>query len=97
MSDKEIVGQTMGGKNIIVEYDKKATLYRIKFSPGGEVPKDLGGLWTSKTMAQKAIDLYLAKMEAESLKKNEEEEANQIFEMVPEQPTKKRGRPVVNG
>lgn len=72
MSEKEIVAQTSGGKNILVEYDKKATLYRIKFSPGGELPKDLSGMWTSKSKAQGAINLYLAKMEREDKKRQEE-------------------------
>lgn len=93
MSDKEIVAQTIGGKNIVVEHDKmRPGLYKIVFSPGGELPKDLEGHWTSKSKARDAIDLYLAKMQREDEERKAREEVSMEFN-----PKPKRGRPAVNG
>lgn len=36
--------------------------YYIKFENGGEMPRDLLGIYTSEKIAQKAIDSYLIKM-----------------------------------
>ncbi len=81
MSDKEIVAQTMGGKDIIVEHDRlRPGLYKIMFYPGGELPKELQGHWTSKSKAGDAIKLYLARMHREDEErktKTEEKRAKQ--------------------
>ena len=41
----------------------KGNLYKVKWTGGGEVPKVLGGAYTSTRDAQTAIDLYVAAKE----------------------------------
>lgn len=84
MSDKTTIAETEGGKKIIVEYDRKATLYRIKFSPGGQLPKDLEGLWTSPTRAAQAVTQYLNK--AKKKESQKEVEKAKVEKMKAEDP-----------
>lgn len=46
------------------------TLYEIKYSCGGEVPKMLGGKWTSHTDAMKRINHYLSAVKRKPSKKS---------------------------
>lgn len=50
---------TPNGKEIQIVGDR--TLYKIQFSTGGQLPKELQGLFTSHTEAKRKIDQYLEK------------------------------------
>lgn len=54
---KEI--KTEGGKEFGIWKVANSALYRIGFKGGGEVPKDLKGMWTDPYQAQRAIESYL--------------------------------------
>lgn len=60
---------TKGGKNIEIYTDSNSSLYRIKFTSGGELPWELGGLFTSTVFADIAIKGYLQKEEDKESRK----------------------------
>lgn len=51
---------TKGGKRINAVLDKKTHLYSIQFVPGGELPSELKGVFTSVHRAEQEIINYLA-------------------------------------
>lgn len=61
MAAIETLGVTDRNKKIDLHYDPRQHLYTIKFNPGGELPKELQGHWTSKLWAEKAVTQYLGK------------------------------------
>lgn len=50
---------TAGGKTVDTFVDKKSGLFRVKFVPGGELPVELSGLYTSNKTADIAIKNYI--------------------------------------
>ena len=52
---------TARGKELRLRLIPNTTLYEIYFYPGGEVPKELQGGFTSVDRANKEIEIYLAK------------------------------------
>jgi hypothetical protein len=46
-------------KLVVKRTSPQFSFYKIVYEGGGEAPDALKGNWTSPTMAQKAIDLYL--------------------------------------
>ena len=52
---------TPNGKSISIVRANNSSHLVIQFDTGGELPEDLSGIFTSHTVAQKAIDKYLSK------------------------------------
>ncbi len=52
---------TEGGKEVKAVHDDIGTLWHVHFIPGGQVPKELSGGYTSEPEARHAIKQYLAK------------------------------------
>jgi hypothetical protein len=52
---------TEGGKEIIARHDPMGSFWHVEFVPGGQVPAELGGSYTSEPECRDAIKLYLAK------------------------------------
>lgn len=52
---------TSGGKKLEIIVDKGTSQWRLHFSPGGELPQELQGTFTSTRLAQQAKDRYLTK------------------------------------
>jgi hypothetical protein len=44
-------------------------LFKLQFTSGGELPKELAGLFTSPSEADKTMRMYVARKEAEAAKK----------------------------
>ena len=55
--------ETKGGKGIAVKHDAMGTLWHVEFVPGGQLPKELSGKFTSDNNAKHAVEQYLAKQE----------------------------------
>jgi hypothetical protein len=53
--------ETPNGKRIDLYRDKKTSQIRIQFNPGGELPAELEGIFTSEIEAENTINMYLAK------------------------------------
>jgi len=53
--------ETKGGKTISVRHDSMGTMWKICFVPGGQLPAELDGSFTSQDAAKQAVELYLAK------------------------------------
>ncbi len=51
--------KTPNGKEIGIYRVANTALYRIAFVTGGEVPRELEGMFTAPSMAAKAIEAYL--------------------------------------
>lgn len=54
-----VIGQTPGGKNVQVMKKRDGAGYEIAFNPGGELPRDLQGVWTTYDRAEKQVRLWL--------------------------------------
>jgi len=54
--------ETILGKKIELYIDKQTAHIKLKFVPGGELPDELSGLYTSERMAEKDIVTYLEKV-----------------------------------
>ena len=88
--------KTPTGKELAVFKVHNTSLYEIGFTSGGQIPGSLVGSWTDPVMAQKAIKVYLAKLENERLAeeakletKKKEEAANRVAN-VPKNTSKKK-------
>ena len=57
--------ETDAGKELGIYKVANTSLYKVAFKSGGEVPKELDGMWTAPTMAAQAIERYLAKRKME--------------------------------
>ena len=53
--------ETIGGKKIDLFIDPRTTHIKARFNPGGELPIELTGIWTSEKEAEKTIITYLEK------------------------------------
>lgn len=53
--------ETKGGKTVSVRHDNMGTMWRICFVPGGQLPQELDGGFTTQDHAIQAVKLYLAK------------------------------------
>jgi hypothetical protein len=53
--------QTSGGKQITLFICPKTAHIKAQFVPGGELPQELAGLWTSEREADISIIKYLDK------------------------------------
>jgi hypothetical protein len=60
--------ETLLGKKIELYIDKKTALIRLKFSPGGELPEELTGLYKSERDAEKDIVFYLDRVKDKKTK-----------------------------
>jgi len=47
-------------KELEVIRDESTALYSVRYTAGGELPKELHGSWTSGARAKAAVDNYLA-------------------------------------
>lgn len=56
--------ETPKGKEVSTFVCPKTSLYRIKFVPGGELPAQLSGLYTSETLADQAIQEYIEEVKS---------------------------------
>jgi len=56
-----IAFETSGGKKIEMVPAKGTSLFKLQFSPGGELPEELSGMFSAERDAEKAIRVYLAK------------------------------------
>ncbi len=54
---------TSGGKTLAVKHDTWGTMWHCEFVPGGELPKELAGRFTTDTDAKEAAVIYLAKQD----------------------------------
>lgn len=61
--------ETKGGKKIVLVPEGNAI--RVMFSPGGELPEELTGKFTSEFFAERAILAYLANQEPKHEAKEE--------------------------
>lgn len=50
---------TPNGKKLQIMKVPNTALYRVAFSEGGELPKELQGMWTAPYTAQRSIETYL--------------------------------------
>ena len=48
-------------KELLIRNSNGRSIYEVYYENGGELPKDLSGLYTSHSEAQKAINQYLIK------------------------------------
>ena len=55
--------ETKGGKGIKISHDEWGTFWTIEFVPGGQMPPELKGKFTSDVNAKFAVELYLAKQD----------------------------------
>ncbi len=53
--------QTAGGKTVATFREPKNCHIKIKFVPGGELPEELSGLFTTEKLADQAIKHYIEK------------------------------------
>lgn len=53
--------ETTNGKKIDMVIDKKTAHIKLQFNPGGELPVELTGLYTTQKEAEQAVNVYLAK------------------------------------
>lgn len=56
---EKMEGVTPRGANIKIDFDKRFGMFKIVFSDGGTVPKELTGMWTEEARAKTAVKLYL--------------------------------------
>jgi len=59
--------KTPAGKELAVFKVGNTSLFSIGFASGGQVPENLLGHWTDPVMAQRAIKVYLARLEQEKI------------------------------
>ncbi len=55
------IGQTDNNKKVGLHYNTNTNLYSIKFAPGGALPKEFQGQFTSASAAEKTVKGYLAR------------------------------------
>ena len=55
--------ETKGGKTIAVKHDKWGSFWHVEFVPGGQLPKELSGRFTTEQDAKFATEQYLAKQD----------------------------------
>lgn len=55
-----LVGTTQGGKKLYISKHPNNAGYYFKFVPGGQLPKDLNGLWLTFHVAERQAKVYLA-------------------------------------
>ncbi len=60
--------ETEAGKQIEMFIDPKSAHIRLKFVPGGQMPEELTGLYTSERDAEKDVNIYLEKHKAQKQK-----------------------------
>ena len=60
-TDVQVKNSTPKGKQMEIYPDGKYSMYKIKFTSGGRLPKELDSLFSTPAFAQKAIDVYLSK------------------------------------
>ena len=63
--------ETASGKKIMLQYDTQTNLYVLKFAPGGALPKEFEGSFTSASAAEKVVRGYLARKSPKRAKKTE--------------------------
>ncbi len=67
---KKFLGETPKGKELyMVRYPNKTVRF-IVFGSGGQLPACLDGGYSSIGLAQRAVDSYLAKLEAKEMKED---------------------------
>lgn len=64
---KILMGTTPGGKEIYYARSKNNSHRCIEFGSGGQLPKQLHGMFTSPHAAQAAVLSYLARVEAKDI------------------------------
>ena len=52
---------TPNGKQLGIYHVKNTALYKVAFQSGGELPKELEGMWTDTSRAHDAAQKYLKK------------------------------------
>jgi len=60
--------ETLLGKKIELFIDPKTAHIKLKFVPGGELPEELTGLYTSERSAEKDILFYLERVKEKKMK-----------------------------
>lgn len=53
--------ETKGGKQVKVRHDEQGSFWHIEFVPGGQLPAELSGKYTTEHDAKLAVELYLIK------------------------------------
>ena len=56
-----VVYTTAGGKEIAIYNDPVTAHIKIKFTTGGELPRELTGIFTTPARAKQAVEGYLLK------------------------------------
>jgi len=65
---------TPNGKEIEIFRCPQSAQWKIKFTSGGELPEELGGIFTNEKFAETAINKYLEKQETKKTKAESKEE-----------------------
>jgi len=63
---------TPNGKKVATYVEPGTSMFKVKFIPGGELPVELSGLYTSSNFADRAIQAYIAKQEKPKGKSDKE-------------------------
>lgn len=66
-----VVGKTPQGKEIGYRHLGYNRFLEVCFKTGGEVPKELQGMWVNPMDLERAIGMYLGKLEAKPAAKTE--------------------------
>lgn len=72
MAENNLIAKTGKGKEIRLAPANNVQGFELKFYPGGQMPKDLKGVFTSRKEAEKVVQAYLAKSKTTSSKTIEE-------------------------
>ena len=65
-TDNPTLFKTPNGKHLKIVKITGSALFGVRFEEGGELPKELTGMWTDAGRAYEAIKLYLDKREAKA-------------------------------
>jgi hypothetical protein len=60
------IGETVNGKTVQIMKEPETPFYRIAFAPGGELPKELQGSYTSYDRAEQHARIWLSEHYAQA-------------------------------
>lgn len=69
----------MSDKALMIEKIPASGLVRVRWDGGGEVPGELGGMYTSYLDAKRAITVWMAQNRQVDIKVQEEDEAKPLL------------------
>lgn len=69
MVENNLIAKTSKGKEIRIAPAANISGFHLKFYPGGQMPKMLKGIFTSRGEAERAVDVYIRNYDGKSTKK----------------------------